>query len=166
MKKYVLGIDPDIERSGIALLNRECKAFEVVCALPFCDVLHYIDTLDAEQTLVVLEDSNNADNWHLGAVLRSGLPLQRKLRVAAAMGRSVGMCHAVIRLLTEYVADKSVELVLQKPLKKTWRGKDGKITQAEAEQFMRGLPKRCNQECRDAALLAWNYANFPIRMHV
>ena len=44
------------------------------------------------------------------------------------------------------------------------QGKDRKISQEEIEQFIPDFPKRSNQEGRDAALLAWDYAGFPIRL--
>ena len=59
-----------------------------------------------------------------------------------------------------------LEVVMMKPLRKFWKGRDGKITHDEALYFMRGLPKQTNQESRDAALLAWAYADFPIRQRV
>jgi hypothetical protein len=42
-----------------------------------------------------------------------------------------------------------------------WNGKDGKITHEELAAFT-GLKGRTNQEERDAALIAWNYAGFPL----
>lgn len=53
-----------------------------------------------------------------------------------------------------------------KPLRKCWRGREGKITHEELAQFIPGLPKRTTQDIRDAALLAWTYAGFPIKMNV
>ena len=52
----------------------------------------------------------------------------------------------------------------------TWRsgelfskGKDRKITAEELKAFT-GVTGRTNQEGRDAALLAWEYAGLPIKM--
>jgi hypothetical protein len=50
-----------------------------------------------------------------------------------------------------------------KPLKKTWRGKDGKITREELAYFTR-ITGRNNQEERDVALIAWVWAGLPVKM--
>jgi hypothetical protein len=50
-----------------------------------------------------------------------------------------------------------------KPLKKNWKGKDGKITHKELALFT-GLTGRTNQEARDAGLIAWIFAGLPIRI--
>lgn len=58
-----------------------------------------------------------------------------------------------------------IEVLPHFPLKKHWKGKEGKITHEELAYFT-GIKKRTNQDARDAALLAWNFAGFPIRMKV
>jgi len=50
-----------------------------------------------------------------------------------------------------------------KPLRKYWKGKDGKITPQELQSFT-GFKGRSNQDGRDAALIAWVYAGLPIRI--
>ena len=167
---HILGIDPDLTKSGIAILNIAERRFEAVQAMPFADVIKMLDTLGSGDRpcdlLVVIEDSSNSTNWHLGGVLKSGLPLMRKLSTAAAIGRSAGQCHATLTHLKEYAESVGLEVKMQKPLRKCWKGADRKLSQAEAEQFMVGLPKRCNQECRDSALLCWVVAGLPIRVKV
>ena len=53
-----------------------------------------------------------------------------------------------------------------KPLKKLWKGRDGKITQEELENIIGPLNVRLSQDSRDAALLAWWYAGLPVKMRV
>jgi hypothetical protein len=109
-----------------------------------------------------MEDSDLSTNWHVS-------PRDNKA-TAAAKGRSVGICHATARHLKECAENFGLEVVPMKPLRKQfegvrfWKGRDGKITHEEAAYFMRGLPKQTNQESRDAALLAWAYADYPIRV--
>jgi hypothetical protein len=52
---------------------------------------------------------------------------------------------------------------LIKPLRKCWHGEYGKITHEELAYFT-GITGRTNQEGRDAALLAWIYAGFPVKV--
>jgi hypothetical protein len=56
-----------------------------------------------------------------------------------------------------------LEVEEAKPLRKCWKGKDGKIT-AEELKMITGFAGRTNQDARDAALLAWWYAGLPIKM--
>ena len=54
------------------------------------------------------------------------------------------------------------------PLKKCWKGRDGKITLAELNSLLRGMGikemGRCNQDVRDAVLIALTYSGLPMRM--
>ena len=51
-----------------------------------------------------------------------------------------------------------------KPLRKGWLGRDGKITHEELEYIIGRLDKRTSQDMRDSAILAWSYANLPIKV--
>jgi len=173
--KFIIGIDPDVEKSGFALLNVENRTFSDVKAMTFSEVYHslwriamhlnrMLGTIKPIGVIVVIEDSDSTTNWHIDKLEYASLNLKGKLRKAAAMGHGTGMCHATQRHIKEVAEDLKFEVVMQKPLKKTWQGTDGKITHEECMQFMQGLPKRTNSEMRDAALLAWNYANLPIHI--
>ena len=163
--KFIIGIDPDVNKSGFALLNVEAKKITQVEALSFPDLIMTLNGLCFEQRkrfgqrkpfglLVVIEDSDDTTNWHL--------PTGVNARAAAAIGHNVGLCHATQRHIKEWAENLDYDIKLIKPLKKEWMGRDGKITQEEIMQFIPGLPKKMNQECRDAALLAWNEAGLPI----
>ena len=159
---FVIGIDPDVEKSGVALLDCAAREFKRVEAMKFPELVDLLalisDTKDqaGEEVVVVIEDSDLSTNWHVN-------PRDNKA-TAAAKGRSVGMCHATARHLKECAEAYGLEVVPMKPLRKFWKGRDGKITHEEAAYFMRGLPKQTNPEGRDAALLAWAYADYPIRV--
>ena len=157
---FLVGIDPDVSKSGFALLDCEAREFTQVEALPFPDMVDRFAELaaskvDGKDIVVVMEDSDLATNWHYNS--------RDSKAVCAAKGRSVGLCHATARHLKECAENFGLEVVMMKPLRKFWKGRDGKITHDEALYFMRGLPKQTNQESRDAALLAWGYADYPIR---
>ena len=158
---YILGIDPDVSKSGFALLNCESREFVRVEALSFPDMVDRFAELaamkaDGKEVAVVMEDSDLSTNWHYDS--------RDTKAVCAAKGRSVGLCHATARHLKECAENFGLEVVMMKPLRKFWKGRDGKITHEEAAYFMRGLPKQTNQEGRDAALLAWAYADYPMRV--
>ena len=178
--RFIIGIDPDVDASGWAVLDTTTKRFEVVKALSFKDLIIQINSISIngyhsvfeqaddhvivlnrnfgpQDHLIVLEDSDNTTNWHITDSRMSA-------RAASAIGHKVGLCHATARHIKEWAENVRLNVHLQRPLKKTWMGHDGKITQEEITQFIPDLPKKMNQECRDACLLAWSYANFPIRI--
>ena len=117
------------------------RRFELVQAMTFPELLAYIDKLAALEgefrPLLVIEDSDSSTNWHLNKVKASGLSLDRKLRTAAAIGRSAGMCHAVIRLLNEYAQARAD--VRSLPRARRGEVQTG-ISQVEAVQFLNGYP--------------------------
>ncbi len=160
--RYYVGIDPDVDKSGLVVIDRQGRCILHAEALDFPGVLVYLNLLKQEHAqepmtvLVVIEDSDFSVNWHYNRHDSKG--------VCAAKGRSVGMCHATARHLRECCENMGLPVMMQQPLRKLWRGKDGKITHEEAALFMPGLPARTNQEVRDAALLAWEVAGLPIRI--
>ena len=167
--RFIIGIDPDVEKSGFAVLDLKLKCFTKVQAMSFVDLAeslvfakHTPSTLNSSDftvtdCVVVLEDSDSTTNWHLDNTHVSP-------RSASAIGHGVGMCHATQRHIQEFADYFGYRVEKIKPLKKMWMGRDGKITQEEITQFIPDLPKKINQECRDACLLAWSYANLPIRI--
>lgn len=157
----VIGIDPDVDKSGVAYLQVATRKLEVA-ALSFPALMDYFDYVVAtmkksgESAIVVVEASwMTKSNWHLC--------IKETKQRAAAKGYSVGQNHQTGKLICEMARAKGLEVLEHAPLRKCWRGKDGKITADELQQIT-GLIGRTNQESRDAALLAWCYANLPMRL--
>ena len=78
-------------------------------------------------------------------------------------GNHTGRNHEVGRKIVEMCRHYGIEVVEQPPLRKIWKGKDGKITNEEL-QHLAIITDKTNQETRDAALIAWEYAGLPIRI--
>lgn len=159
-KGLVIAFDPDVEKSGVAVLDCAKGRFVLLSAMAFPDCIRLLDGYAAmeEQVLVVIEDSDVSRNWHYSPRDTKG--------VIAAKGRSVGMCHATLRHLHEYAEAVGLDVRMQKPLRKCWRGKDGKVTQEEMAAMIPDWPARSNPEVRDAALLAWAVAGLPLRVRI
>lgn len=157
----IIGIDPDVEKSGVAFLNVKNRALEVL-TLTFAQLVDYFDHVvewqqkTGQSVIVVVEASwMIKSNWHLKFGSRK--------EYAAATGYKVGQNHQTGKLICEMARSKGLVVLEHAPLRKCWKGKDGKITADELQQIT-GLIGRTNQESRDAALLAWCVANLPIRV--
>ena len=152
--KRVIAIDPDITRSGVAVLDTATREVRVE-TLTYFDVLDAIDANYCDDCIVVIEAGwLISKNWHYK-------PTDPKA-VVAKKGLAVGRNQQIGILFCEWCNREGFACVPYPPLRKCWAGTDRKITQAEITQFM-NIP-RTNQEGRDAALLAWVYAGLPIKV--
>ena len=161
----VIGIDPDVDKSGVAFLECSTRKLEIT-SLTFPDLLDYLQWVkkqaeDNPRSVRVIIEAGwlNPSNWHLTA---------RDTRAAcAAKGNHAGRNHEVGRKIAEMCDHWQIPYELVKPLAlrvrgfHLWKGKDGKITHDELAAFT-GIMGRTNQEGRDAALLAWTWAGFPL----
>lgn len=160
---YIVGIDPDSDKSGVATIRTSDRLIEV-SVKPFPNLMQYfrylrdVITNHNSSVLIVVEAGwLNESNWHLGKYDSKAL--------AAAKGKAVGRNHETGRKIAEMARDYyGLEVEEVRPLKKCWKGPEGKITHEEISFFIPGLPKRTNQEMRDAALISWNRAGIPIRV--
>lgn len=158
--EYIIGIDPDCDKSGFAWLEVKSRAIRLY-SLTFPEL---IDKLlhgrgAIPNTIVVVEAGwLSESHWHLTR--------WDNARLAAAKGNAVGRNHETGRKIVEMCRHRGIPVYEQKPLRKCWKGKDGKISHQEISQFIPNFPNRSNQETRDAALIAWNWAGFPIRMKI
>ena len=152
----IIGIDPDVNKSGVGVVSS--KGEVEVFSFTFPELIEHLK-LSAQLkdcTVVVVEASwKISTNWHTGR--------GDSIRTAARKGKDAGRCHEVGRKIVECAQFYGLEVVERLPLKKIWKGKDGKITHEEIKVFM-PIQGRTNQEDRDAALLAWDYAGLPIRI--
>lgn len=162
MKKYdiIIGIDPDVDKSGYAVLDTETKEITSL-SVSFVDLMKRFDDLlrrEKSNFVVVVEAGYlNKGNWHL----KNG----DSKAVSSAKGNSSGRNHEVARKIVEMARDYfGFEVVEQKPLAKCWKGKDRKITNEELAYFTGIEKKRTSQDERDSVLLCWNYAGFPIKV--
>lgn len=167
----IIAIDPDIDKNGVAVIDRESRTCEVSC-LPFPEVIDKVRGLyglatDKEEfsvehraalPFIVFVEAGwlNKGNWHI-TESRNGK--YSPSAWAAAVGKSDGECSAVSKKLIEIFEYLGVPVQAVRPLRKCWKGKDRKITHDELVREMavyriRFPYKRTNQETRDAALIA------------
>lgn len=163
MMDYVVGIDPDIQASGVAILNPKTEEIKLSC-MDFVDILHLMDDLaerrhKGEKIKIIIEYSAaTKHNWHL-------IRRYEKSSLASAKGYSLGQNHQIEQCIYDYAFNyHGLDIVRQHPFKKCWKGPDGKITHKELAAMLPIKEKATNQEKRDAALLAWLGAGKPLKM--
>lgn len=161
---YVIGIDPDSEKSGVCRLNIEARNVEL-STLEFPQLIDYVKNIQngcsymGLKLIVVVEAGwLNQSHWHLSRY--------DSKQLAASKGNAVGRNHQTGKLIVQMLKHNDIKVEEVRPLKKCWKGPDGKITHDEIAYFIPGFPKRSNQETRDAALISWNYANLPIKVKI
>ena len=152
----IIGIDPDVSKSGVGVVSRERKGVEVF-SRSFPELLEYLKMAATHIGVVVVVEASwkISTNWHTGR--------GDSIRTAARKGKDAGRCHEVGRKIVECARYYGLEVVERLPLKKIWKGKDGKIYDEEIKAFI-PIQGRTNQEERDAAMLAWDDDGLPIRI--
>lgn len=140
-----IGIDPDIDKSGVAVITE--KGEVVLYTLPFFSLIDFLKLNQNQIKEVAIECGylNAKSNFHYRGA---------KTGISAKIGALVGANHQISRLLVQYCQHNHINHREVKPLKKHWKGANGKITHNELTKIVKyDLPKRTNQEQRDALLL-------------
>ena len=136
--EVVIGIDPDVEKSGVASLECDTRRLEIA-TLAFPDLLDYLmwtkrraETTGRTFRVIIEAGWLNKAHWHLS-------PKDTKA-VAAAKGNHAGRNHETGRKIAEMCDHWQIPYELVKPLAlrvrgfHLWKGKDGKITHDGADE--------------------------------
>lgn len=155
----VIGIDPDKEKSGFAFLTPRNKEM-VVENLTFPVML---DRLQAIKRNIVSSGGKVLIVVEAGWMVKKSNFHDAQGHRAEKIAKDVGANHETGRKIIEMCKHYGLEVLPMHPLKKCWKGRDGKITDEEIKYFM-PVYGRTNQDGRDAALLAWHVAGLPIKV--
>ena len=135
--KIIIGIDPDLDKSGVAIYRPD-QSLELHC-LTFPEVLSLFDEQAGNIQKVVIEAGwlNAKSNFH-GATNKN---------IAERIGKNVGENHAAGKLLECCARAKGLDVQLLRPTAK----------KKNAEQFKRitGYQGSTNPEKRDAGMLVF-----------
>ena len=157
-RKYIIAVDPDADKSGVAVLDIEKRDFVFVGSLSFVDTINKIRDYQDDTSRVIVEAGwLVSHNWHISHRMNK--------EVCAKIGQQTGRNHETGRKLIECINGilNYSPVYEHRPLKKCWKGREGKITAKELQLFT-NYDKRTNQDQRDAMLLSWYCAGFPIKV--
>lgn len=131
----IIGIDPDVDKSGFAKL--EAGGIEYT-TLSFFDLTEWLRKQAENIKCVYLE---------AGWLNKSIHHFAKNKAIAGNIGTKVGANHTIGKLLHEYMLRINVKCVLVRPTK----------SKLNAEQFKKltKIETRTNQETRDAVMLVW-----------
>ena len=156
----IIAIDPDVKASGVAVLDIPKRSVEAR-AMPFPELLEMLRdvSLWSVPCRVIVEGGwlVSKSNYHYA-----------RGKGGERIAKNVGANHETGRKIVEMLEHWGIEHEVIHPLKKCWKGRDGKITLAELNSLLRGMGikemGRCNQDVRDAVLIALTYSGLPMRM--
>lgn len=165
-KQLIVGIDPDIEKSGVAILDTIhdnhvtlynftfFELYDKLCAIKNLFGIDHVNKL-----VVVVEAGwlNEISNYHAS----------KNIKTSNKISKNVGANHQTGKHIVEMCNYLNIVCCIKRPLKKIWSGKDGKITHIELANIIPQIAlmgHSTNQEQRDACLIAWDYAGLPIRL--
>lgn len=150
---YIVAIDPDKEKSGIAVLNTETR--KVKCyLLNFFDVCQTIKNSKHKDVFWILEGGFLTKNLQHKAINKN---------VAFKIGVDVGINHCIGLKFKEFLEINKINFTITRPLKKIWE--NGKISKKELINLL--ITNKLtidinhnlttNQDVRDALLLVIDY---------
>lgn len=143
-KKYIIGIDPDCVKSGVAIKNIVSKNFDLK-DLEFWSLFEFLNSHKEVIKNVRVEASwLIKSNWHKQVSASAALN--------ASIGSRTGANHQTGKHIVEMCKYLKIPVEEVLPLKKIWKGTDGKISKKEFE-MLTGWKAAASQEVRDAYLL-------------
>ena len=135
-----IGIDPDVDKSGVAKYNTETKKIEGIELLSFFDLLDFLKYYRSTSVKVIIEGGhlNKVANFH-------NRPGQTK-KVGETIAKSVGRNHQTGILIGEMCSYLDIDFEFCRPAEKKFS--------SSVFRMMTGIEVK-NQEKIDAAMLVY-----------
>lgn len=135
--RYRIGLDPDIDKSGVAVWDTQKKCFVSIEVMEFFDLLEMLSK--AENSGVHLEAAwlHAKSNWHAS----------KDIYIASRIAKNVGANHQIGKLIETYCIRNKIPHQLHKP--------ESKKLDAETFKKLTGWKGYTNSEKRDAAMLVF-----------
>lgn len=136
-----MGIDPDTDKSGIALWDAQEKKLIDCRSVHFYEVLHLLDVIKDQHGIAHIEAGwlNRKSNFHAA----QGANIREKI------AKNVGACETISKLLVQYCELKNIRYRTVRP-SRTKEQNNFIFKQANWQG-------RVNQDARDAAALVYGH---------
>lgn len=148
--RFIIGVDPDVDASGVALYFED-KSFQLG-TMSFPLLLDFLQLYKERICEVFVEAGYLVSaHWHT----KVGHSMAKNASIANDSGRNGEVGRKIVEMLAHY----KIKRYEVKPFKKTW-GKDNKSKISHAELVKKArvkLPGRTNQEERDATLIVLQF---------
>lgn len=140
MNKVFIGVDPDVEKSGVTFYNPEGKAISLN-NYSFFELFEYLQETRCKFIILVVIEAGwlNKSNWH---AYKNG-----SAAINAQIGQRTGANHETGKKIIEMCQYLELPFELVKPT----RSKVG----AQTFAAITGIKSRTNQEQRDSAMLVY-----------
>lgn len=160
---YVVGIDPDVDGSGVGVVFHSIEIRKYQFSLP--ELIEYLKGIinkegPVSMKVVIEAGWMNKGNHHLK---------NKGQHHASKIGENVGRNHELGKQIGVCCDYYGIPYEFVPPLRKSWKGKNGKITNEELRALMEGsvpypYSGQTNQDTRDAILLAMVHSGIPLIM--
>lgn len=137
--KMLIGIDPDVDKSGVAFINGNTLTLDNLTFFQLYDLLKFYKEREDKPTVYVECGFLNRSNWHVKEGFNS--------RTTAQIGQRTGANHEVSKKIIEMCEYLNLPFVKVKPTK-------SKIS-SDYFKKITGAKFRTNQEQRDAYMLIY-----------
>lgn len=107
MNKEIIGIDPDIEKNGMAFYYKEKIHLQLMTFTEIAIMFLQYSDIQKQNTIVIIEQSDTTHNWHVKKD-------QNKSQVSA-IGERTGLNKAVARLLIQFFTHIGIEVITITP---------------------------------------------------
>jgi len=143
MSRYIIGIDPDSSKHGVAIYeNSKLITLESMPLLTVYSLLVSLGYSRKNNVEIHIEDlCAKKASWHAK---------KKKLAVKLMTAQRVGMCKQAQREV-EFMAEYLGVKVVKHPISSTWKSQPGK----KQFQAVTGWPKSGNEDTRSAAYFGW-----------
>lgn len=151
-KPFICGVDPDVDKSGLAIWSRKENKWVLLQTLPFAAMQETITNYGFEQIQIVVEAGwkNKGMHKHHKNNLPKGFETwtpEGQWGYMFQRGVDVGRNHTVGETLAHYLTANRFEVI-------EWQPRVAKWNAAELALYT-GLKMRTNQEIRDAIRAVW-----------
>lgn len=139
MKKLLIGIDPDVDKSGVAFKNGNLIELSNLTFFQLFDYLSFYKDIENKPIVYVEAGYLNKSNWHINE--------KQSKSMVAKIGERTGANFEVAKKIVEMCQYLGLEFVEARPTR-------SKVN-ADFFKQITGISQRTNQEQRDAAMLIY-----------